>query len=223
MTRVIYDADAKHARRCGDCTLCCKLLPMQAGAYPPEHVAETAAAMIAAGWATVESFRGMMADFDKPAGVACQHQSHHRGCKVYSRRPFGCRYWNCRWLTGDDTADLRRPDRSRYVIDLVPDFVTLTEGDTRTNVEIVQIWVDSKTPDAWRDPALLAYIERRGKEGKAALIRFDNKRAIAVFPPSMSMDGQWHEFDHGTPEPQHLGAKLIEGLASVRNVKVGEI
>jgi hypothetical protein len=196
---------------------------MSAAAYSREHVAETCAAMVVAGWATVESFKGMLLDFDKPAGVACQHQSHHRGCKVYSRRPFGCRYWNCRWLVNDDCADLRRPDRSRYVVDLLPDFITLKphDGSEPTNVEIVQIWCDPKTPDAWRDPALLAYIERRAAEGKAAMIRFDNKRAIVVFAPTMSEDGQWHEVDKGELRPQHVLADLIEGLASARKVKVG--
>jgi hypothetical protein len=43
-------------RQCGGCSLCCRLLPMQAEAYSREHVAETCAAMVTAGWATAESF-----------------------------------------------------------------------------------------------------------------------------------------------------------------------
>ena len=146
-------------------------------AYSRERVAETCAAMVVAGWASVESFKGMMPEFDKAAGVACQHQSHHRGCKVYSRRPFGCRYWNCRWLVNDDCADLRRPDRSHVVIDLVPAFITIRQdGSEPINVEVVQIWTDSKYPAAWRDPTVLAYIERRtGGQGRNHC--FDNRRA----------------------------------------------
>jgi hypothetical protein len=41
---------------------------------------------------------------------------------VDTQRPPSCR----RWLADPDaTADLRRPNRTRYVIDLVPDFITV--------------------------------------------------------------------------------------------------
>jgi Putative zinc- or iron-chelating domain len=191
-------------RQCGDCTLCCKLLPMRREAYSTERVAETAAKMVEAGWATAGSFAGMLPDFDKPAGKPCPHQTHHHGCKVYTRRPFGCRYWNCRWLVNDDTADLRRPDRSRYVIDLMPDFVTVRphDGAPPTNIQVVQIWVDPKHRDAWRDPALLAYLDRRGQEGTAALIRWSESDAITVFPPSLSADAHRQRPEHRPPAPR---------------------
>jgi Putative zinc- or iron-chelating domain len=210
----------KFDRKCGECQLCCRLLPMTP--YPPAHVADTVDHMIAAGWAKPADFAGMLHEWEKPAGKSCEHQRHGKGCKVYSRRPFGCRYWNCQWLTGTDTADLRRPDRSRYVVDMLPDFVTLrpNDGTEPTNIEVVQVWCDPHEPDAWRDQSLLAYIERRAAEGKAAIVRFGNKRAVVVFAPSMSQDGQWHEVHHGELRPQHLGAELIAGLTSARKVKV---
>jgi hypothetical protein len=88
--------------------------------------------------------------------------------------------WSCRWLVNDDTADMRRPDRAGYVIDMMPDFITIQDNETGalTKVEVVQIWVDPRRPDAHRDPALRAYLERRAAEGKAALVRFDSKEAI---------------------------------------------
>lgn len=219
LTMVLAD---KHSRKCGGCTLCCKLLPMSPELYPPERVNETVDGMIDAGWAKASDFAGMVNEWAKPAGEPCKHQRHRKGCAIYERRPFCCRTWSCRWLTGDDTADLNRPDRSRYVIDLVPDFITLQpyDGSEPTNIEVVQIWVDSKTPDAWRDPTLMAYIERRAAEGKAAIIRFDNTRAVVMFAPAMSQDGQWHEVHKGELRPQHVGAELIAGLMSARKVKV---
>lgn len=216
--------DGTGGRQCGGCTLCCKLLPIQRAHYPRERVTATAAAMIEHGMAKPDEFAGMMPEFDKPAGEPCPHQRHGKGCSVYKRRPFGCRMWSCRWLNNDDTAGLRRPDRSRYVIDVMPDFVTLRPNDgvtPPTNVQVVQIWVDPKEPEAWRDPALLAYIERRAEEGTAALIRLNGREAITVFAPAMSEDGQWHEMHGGELKPEHLGAVLIEGLASARKVKVG--
>lgn len=34
VTTVLYDADRKTARRCGGCTLCCKILPVRELAKP---------------------------------------------------------------------------------------------------------------------------------------------------------------------------------------------
>ena len=114
-------------RQCGDCQLCCKLLPVKSLA--------------------------------KLAGQRCSHQRHHKGCAVYKqlgRVSPECKLWNCRWLVEDDTEGLSRPDRSHYVIDLMPDFVTLRDDATgqANHVQVVQIWVDPKHPDAHRDPAL---------------------------------------------------------------------
>lgn len=206
-------------RHCGACSLCCKLLPMQRNARSREEIAEIIGAMVETGLAPAVSFKGMLADFDKPAGQLCQHQSHHRGCKVYASRPFGCRFWNCRWLTGDDTADLRRPDRSRYVIDIMPDFITMQpdDGSEPTNIQVVQIWVDPKNRDAWwDDPTLLAYLDRRGQEGIAALIRWSASDGMTVFPPSMT-GGHWRTRT-GISSPEHRGQGLFDGLASTRKV-----
>jgi hypothetical protein len=94
--------------------------------------------MIAAGFPPA-MFKGMIPDFDKPAGERCPHQKHHKRCSIYGNRPFGCRIWNCRWLVEDDTADIGRPDRSHLVIDLMPDFVTLrnNEDGSENRVQVV--------------------------------------------------------------------------------------
>jgi hypothetical protein len=175
-------------RQCGDCQLCCKLLPVKS--------------------------------LDKPAGQRCQHQSHARGCKVYARLARvspECRLWNCRWLVEDDTADLRRPDRSHYVIDLVPDFVTLRDdatGDAQ-HIQVVQIWVDPKFPDAHRDPALRAYLERRAKDNIIGLVRWDNEKAVALFPPELSSDRQWHEQGSKFRPKEHTPEEKVAALGKM--------
>jgi Putative zinc- or iron-chelating domain len=142
-------------RQCGGCTLCCKLLPMGEGASMTNKMR-----LIARG------------EFYKPAGERCPHQRTGKGCAIYAKRPACCAFWNCRWLVNNDTADLRRPDRSHYVIDIMPDFITLTEeGKESANVEVVQVWVDPKYRDAYKDPALMDYMARRGEEGIATIIR----------------------------------------------------
>jgi hypothetical protein len=174
-------------RRCGDCQLCCKLLPMKDGV----------------------TINGRpVAGYHKPAGARCKHQRHGKGCMIYSRRPDCCRMWTCRWLVNNDTHDLPRPDRSHYVIDLIPDAVTArpNDGSPEWQIEVVQIWVDPDYRDAWRDPRLLAYLERRGKEGIVALIRFNESDGITLFPPSMSSDGQFHEV-----ESNNMGERTTPG------------
>ena len=145
-------------RQCGGCTLCCKLLPMNSG--QDAQATRTAAEMIKHRMLSLQEAASMLKTLDKPAGERCPHQRHGKGCLIYSQRPLGCRVWNCRWLASDDTTDLPRPDRAHYVIDVMPGFVTLIDDDTgeRHNVEVVQIWVDPKHPDAHRGQALRRYI-----------------------------------------------------------------
>jgi hypothetical protein len=163
---------------------------MRGDAYSREQIAAIAAGMIRAGMATALSFQRMMPDFDKPAGKPCPHQSHDDGCPGCGRRPLGCRYWDYWWPVNDDTAE-RRPDGARYVLDPMPDYLTMQEqGRDAINIEVVQIWFDPKDRDAWwRDETLLAYVGRCGGESKATLIRFSAHGGMTAFPVSMSSDG----------------------------------
>jgi Fe-S-cluster containining protein len=146
-------------------------------------------------------------DFDKRAGARCQHQ-RHTGCSVYDRRPFGCRIWSCAWLSGADTAEMRRPDRAGYVVDMVPDFIRYVSKDGSgpeggTPVEVVQIWIDPKRRDDWRqDAELRAFIERRAAEGKAAILRFSEREALILIAPALSEDKQWHEISDAELKPE---------------------
>jgi hypothetical protein len=176
-------------RECGDCQLCCKLLPMK------------------------DAKRG---GFDKAAGVRCQHQRHHKGCAIYANRPWCCEMWSCRWLVNDDTADLSRPDRSHYVIDLVPDYVTVQNNETgdEQHIEIVQVWIDPHYPDAHRDPALRRYMVRRAEEGKATMIRYNERDALTIFAPAFDKDGQWHEIRGNANAPSHTLHDTARALGS---------
>lgn len=133
---------------------------------------------------------------NKDAGERCRHQRTGKGCAIYARRPMDCATWFCRWLINDDTADLSRPDRSHYVIDMMPDYVTMIDNGTgkRTNIPCLQIWVDPKHREAHRDPALRRYMERAAEQhGFVTLIRFNQSDGFVIFPPAMAADRQWHE------------------------------
>jgi hypothetical protein len=169
-------------RQCGDCQLCCKLLPMKHGSNDDNPEARA-----------MFGHPKTIPDFFKPAGQRCQYQQHHKGCKVYDMRPLGCRIWNCRWLTGDDTEKLSRPDRTHYVIDILPDFVVAEQpGRDPIRIPVIQIWLDPDYPGAIEDPELKAYILRRGLEDCACLIRLDSRRAVTVLPPTLTGESKWH-------------------------------
>jgi hypothetical protein len=129
----------------------------------------------------------------KAAGVRCQHVRTGKGCSIYEHRPTGCREWSCLWLIGTDEGHelrLGRPDRTHYVLDMVPDIIRITNNVTGavTQLDVMQIWCDPKFPDAWSDPALLAMLDRQGVIG---LVRFNSEKGFAIFPPSRSASGKW--------------------------------
>lgn len=179
---VTLDFDKPTLRRCGDCQLCCKLMPIQ--------------------------------EIDKAAGARCPHQKVGVGCKIYARRPTPCRLWSCRWLMQADTADLRRPDRSHYVLDPIPDYVTAVNHVAGTEVVIpcIQIWVDPSYPDAHRDPALRRYLERQSAEGWVGLVRLGASDGLLLVPPAMADDNQWHEQTSESANREH---RLHETIASI--------
>jgi hypothetical protein len=153
----------------------------------------------------------MVKDFDKPAGARCPHQRHHKGCAIYERRPLGCRLWVCRWLAEDDTADLSRPDRSHYVVDAAPDYVT-SDGAV---IPVIQVWCDPDYPDAHEDPALRAFLERRAHEGYAALIRLSPMNCFALFAPPFTGDGTWKIKRGDIVEREHTAADKVRALGNM--------
>lgn len=178
-------------RECGDCQLCCKLLPV--------------------------------VPLGKKAGERCKHQKFGKGCKVYHRAgfPMECGIWNCRWLV-DQAGATGRPDRVHYVIDVMPDYVTVQENDTgkQHNIQIAQIWIDPDYPDAHRDPALRAWMFERAQEGIACIVRYDSKKALTIFPPPFDVNGEWHERWDGksVEREQSLTEMALKLGSSVRMV-----
>lgn len=168
-------------RQCGDCQLCCRLLPVRS--------------------------------VGKGAGERCKHQRHGKGCAVYRNLWMispECKLWNCAWLGGADVG--ARPDRSHYVVDIMPDFIVVNdEVQGKINVQVAQIWCDPKYPDAHRDPTLRAYLEQRGLAG---LVRYDNERAIVLMPPAMMINHQWLERSTDLNRTNtHSFAEVVEALS----------
>jgi len=180
-------------RKCGECTLCCRLTPVR--------------------------------ELHKPANTRCKHQRMGKGCAIYAKRPHSCALWNCRWLGDPDaTAELSRPDRSHYVIDVMPDFVTALNNATGAmqQVQVLQVWIDPAYPLAHRDPALRAYLLRQGERGIAAIMRYGSDKAFVLFPPNMATDGQWHEQGGEMVERAHTMTEVEEALGGKMQLEIRE-
>jgi hypothetical protein len=160
----------------------------------------------------------------KAAGQACQFQKFRKGCTVYNsaRMPIECSLWNCRWLVNDDAAELSRPDRAHYVIDIAPDFITnVFDTGERMNIEVVQIWIDPKHPNAHRDPALRRWIFRRAERGIAALIRFNQRDGLVLVAPPPDAGGEGHEITSDfRPGPSHSMAEIEKALGGRVSITV---
>lgn len=131
-----------------------------------------------------------------------------------------CKFWSCGWLICDDAGDLKRPDRAHYVIDIMPDFITVQNDYSperpQTQVPVIQIWLDPKYPDAHRDPALRALIASRSeKDGCAALVRTGTDLStLILFPPALTGDGQWHEREANVRVEQHRFDEIMAAIAN---------
>jgi hypothetical protein len=147
-------------RSCGDCQLCCELLPVR--------------------------------ELDKTNNQRCRYQRRgKKRCSIYAQRPFACEVWSCRWLQDKATAGLSRPDRSHYVIDIMPDYIGCTTPETgRTDLPVIQIWVDPKFPLAHRDLALREYMIA-GEH--TAIVRYGSHDGFLLIPPQFMSTRQWWE------------------------------
>jgi hypothetical protein len=153
---------------------------------------------------------------NKPAGQRCKHQKFGKGCTIYDQRPLECRFWFCRWLINDDADALSRPDRAHYVIDFVPDYVTVNGPGLRpVTVPVVQIWVDPHYPEAHRDPELRKWLFRRGAENWASIVRFSAEEAMFLIPPQMSDRGMFEERSLNSEEIDHTPRSVEETYAKL--------
>jgi hypothetical protein len=110
---------------------------------------------------------------------------------------------------------MARPDRCHYVVDVMPDFITLQIDDKSANVQAVQIWIDPNYPNAHRDPALRSWLEKLAEEGTVGMVRYNERDCIVIFPPAMSDDGQWHEVPGNpkTAQKQHSITDILKALS----------
>ena len=147
---------------------------------------------------------------DKPAGARCQHL-RAKGCGIYATRPSPCRYWNCAWLYQPETADMRRPDKTGYIIDPMLQTILIDHDP----VSVIQVWIDPARPDAHRDPALRAYLNRMGERHRTpAIVRWsypggqEGRDAMVLIPDSLSANGEGFEKHSAMISDDEMAMKL---------------
>ena len=176
-------------RRCGDCSLCCKLVPV--------------------------------AEIGKAANQRCEQQRTGKGCLVYHKSifPRSCKVWSCVWLLNEAAEFLPRPDHAHYVIDSMPDYITVqAEDGTTGRLPVVQIWVDPQHRNAHRNPRLRAWIARRAEtHGQAALIRYSSTDAIVLLPPFVTGEGWIEKTPQSDGKGDHTQADIAETYRQFRS------
>jgi hypothetical protein len=173
------------ARKCGGCTLCCKLIPVPALKKPA----------------------GARCQYQR-AGKGC---TIHSRPGIRSRQPASCEAWACRWLAeAAETIGMPRPDRAHYVLDPLTDFIRLTHMETGepTDVASVQVWIDPAFPEARNSPHLRAFILRMARDHQMpTILRWNNKEVTVVWAP-LTDDAQWLE----STVPADMGVGLYSQL-----------
>jgi hypothetical protein len=117
-------------RECGDCSLCCKLLPIAKRAGQGDF-----------------DF-----PFDKPAGEWCKHCAPgHGGCKIWKDGlPNLCKAYQCLWKVNPNMPESFRPDKIRAIFD----------ADTRLEKFPKEVFFDILLADEVLHPTVEAFINR---------------------------------------------------------------
>lgn len=167
-------------RRCGTCSLCCKLLPVKAvhkaGGVRCRH----------------QRFGGCKV-YDRLEMVSPE-----------------CRLWNCAWLGGVAGAIGRPDHSHIVIDIMPDFVTLHQNDGRQLTMPAVQVWIDPKHREAHRNPALRAYLDQRGRDdGACAIIRFGPVEGFVLFPPSLTGAG-WHEDHTPPNERSHSFAEIIE-------------
>jgi hypothetical protein len=140
----IVESEKQGNRQCGQCTLCCKLIPVE--------------------------------EINKPKGTWCRFSRSHKGCTLYPKHPLSCKTWSCEWLKGVLHEDMY-PYTTHCVVDPQMEVLTMQNNDTGQifQMQALQIWVDPKFPNAWREGRMGEMIKFMAeKENTPTIIRTPN-------------------------------------------------
>ncbi len=98
-------------------------------------------------------------EFEKPAGLWCEHCQKAGGCGVYETRPDVCRDYECLWKGDRGLSPQLRPDRVGVILMEDPD------SDEYRAV------CDPAKPMAWRTPLVFQHLVSMAKAGRIVVAK----------------------------------------------------
>lgn len=157
-------AETGNGRACGDCQLCCKLVPVP----------------------TIEKPAGKRCRHAR-AGKGCMIYDN----RPFDCRAWSCRWLADRANTGGMSRPDRAHFVIDMVPDTIKQ--TFESGEVRT-IGVIQVWIDPAFPEVLKGAELRGYMARMAEQwGMPTLVRFNSRDALCVFPPVITSDGEWHE------------------------------
>jgi hypothetical protein len=181
---VSIDFETDTNRRCGACTLCCKLLPNVALAKPS----------------------GQRCRHQRHGKGCAIYAKRPFECESWS-----CRWLAA---TDETLGMRRPDRAHYVVDALLDKLrLVENETGKGTEIDCLQIWVDPAFPKTRDDPELRAYMLRMAETHHvASLLRWSSRDATVIFPPPLNQDGQWHERDSGCSEDVGLFSRLSRSI-----------
>lgn len=180
-------------RQCGDCNLCCKLLPV----VPLGKVA------------------GQRCQHQRHTGCRVYRKAGMpQECSLWN-----CR-WLAEDDTANMSRPDRSHIVIDTMPDFVT--AQNNETGDEYPIEVIQCWVDPRHPDAHRSPEFRAFVARQAEQGKLTLIRYDSQNAFTLFAPKFT-GGDWVEFRDGqSVERSHTVMEIAEALAKTERSTHGQ-
>jgi hypothetical protein len=163
-TTIVAFDDKPTGRVCGNCTLCCRLVPVL----------------------ELHKLAGARCVFQRFGRGCTIHASRPVSCRTWS-----CRWLADATTAGMPRPDRCHYVIDMMAGDMT---FQQTGAPAPTSVPAVVVWVDPKFPDAHRAPELRAFLFRMAKDhGAPAIVRYDGRDALAIIAPPISSTGEWHE------------------------------
>jgi len=176
-------------RQCGECTLCCRLLPVQ----------------------SINKPSNTRCAHQRHTGCKLYHDR--------SAFPLACAAWTCRWLINKSGATSRPDRLHiviDFMPDFVT--LTGADGNP-IRMEVIQCWIDPRHPDAHLDPAFREFVEEQAREGRLCLLRYSGTKAKVLFAPCLTPHGEFYLRDSSdtgmTMRPQHSQEEIFRVLSEL--------
>ena len=176
-------------RKCGACTLCCKLTPVR----------------------EVNKPGGTRCQHQRMGKGCSIYAKRPLSCRLWN-----CR-WLAEDDTHDQRRPDLSHVVIDVMPDFVTMQENVT--GRRREIPVIQVWVDPRHRDAWKATEIISFFERRSADGFGAIIRYSETDATVIFPPVLAqkLTGQagWIVHETGLGEATHDQDTIAEVMTRV--------